>query len=248
MRRTCITGVTSGLGKELAHLCHKRGDLLILVGRDPEKLADLESLFPGSKLFQCDLEDPAPLLHLLQQEPIDLLINNAGFGLYGNATSISIEKQINLLRVNVEAVVRLTLEVSRLFVKEKREGIVMNIGSVGGLVPTPGMAVYGASKAFLWSFSESLDFELQPSGVRVLLHAPGQIKTLFASKAAGRSVTHASFVGLDSKKVAKAVLRQIEKKRAVQLYDWRYRLARFLLPKWFIKKRIFSTIEARISS
>lgn len=190
-RTALITGASGGIGYELAKLFAHDGHNLILVARSAEKLAqvakELEATGVRVKTVPLDLTDsPAPkfLFDQLKREsvPVDILINNAGFGAYGEFATMSeahIHGQINL---NITALTELT----RRFLPgmiERRLGRIMNVASTAGFQPGPLMAVYYATKAYVISFSEAVANEVQNTGVTVTCLCPGATHTGFATRA-----------------------------------------------------------------
>ncbi|WP_426756101.1 SDR family NAD(P)-dependent oxidoreductase [Myxococcus sp. Y35] len=183
-----ITGASMGIGEAFARELSRRGAMLLLVARSEAKLQALAAELGNAQVFAFDLEDPtAPRrLHdavLARGLAVDVLINNAGFGLYGAFESLPFDGQHGQVALNVSALVDLTY----LFIDgiSRRQGGVINVASVAAYLPTPYMAVYGATKAFVLSFSEALWGEYRPRGVRVLCLSPGQTETAFFDRAVG---------------------------------------------------------------
>lgn len=183
-----ITGATSGIGLALAHELGKRGYSLVLTGLDPEashliaeELANQYKI--QTKYVAMNLEDPESPQRLfmgLEQmgTTIDVLVNNAGFGKLGKFWESSIEAQLSMVSVNIEAVLRLTqLFLPRML--HRQNGRILMTASVAGFVPGPNLAVYHATKAFLLSFSEALATELEGTGVTVTALCPGATDTDF---------------------------------------------------------------------
>ncbi|HZF02231.1 MAG TPA: SDR family oxidoreductase [Methylomirabilota bacterium] len=192
-----ITGASSGIGLELAKCFAADGNRLILVARNTEALEKLaEELRRKNKIeavvLTADLslpETPKKIFEKLRAQNIsvDVLVNNAGFGAIGAFEQLPLERQIEMIHVNVTALTELT----RLFLPEmvqRRRGSILNVGSVAGFVPGPGMAVYYATKAFVQSFSEALAAELKGSGVTVTVLCPGPTPTNFGTVAGSKNV------------------------------------------------------------
>ncbi|WP_338869526.1 SDR family oxidoreductase [Myxococcus stipitatus] len=183
-----ITGASMGIGEAFARELSRRGATLLLVARGEAKLQALAAELGNAHVFACDLAEPgAPRrLHdavVAQGLAVDVLVNNAGFGRYGPFESLPFDEQHGQVALNVSALVDLT----HLFIDgiTLRQGGVINVASVAGYLPTPYMAVYGATKAFVLSFSEALWGEYRPRGVRVLCLSPGQTQTAFFDRAVG---------------------------------------------------------------
>jgi short-subunit dehydrogenase len=187
-----ITGASGGIGYELAKLLAQDRCHLVLVARSRDTLAhvahELHSLWGIRALtIALDLADPlAPkfLFDQLQREgvTVDILINNAGFGAFGEFAAMSEETILGQIQLNIAALTQLT----RLFLPPmlaRRRGRVMNVASTAAFQPGPLMAVYYASKAYVLSLSEALENELRASGVTVTCFCPGATKTGFARRA-----------------------------------------------------------------
>jgi len=187
-----ITGASSGIGRALAHLFARDGYELVLVARRAAVLEELSSTLVEthgvrSRAIAADLStaDGIGLLHAeLQREGItvDVLVNNAGFGMQGEFATLPADRQMQMVQLNVAALTQLT----RLLLPSmlaRRRGGVLNVGSTAAFQPGPFMAVYYATKAYVVSFSEALAEELSGSGLRVSCLAPGPTATAFAAEA-----------------------------------------------------------------
>jgi len=187
-----ITGASGGIGYELAKLfAHDHHDL-VLVARNADTLArfadELQRQF-GVKVVPVPLDlsetsAPQALFDQLQREGVrvDFLVNNAGYGKFGEFLAVALEDSLGQIEVNITALTALT----RLFVPgmiERRFGRIMNVASTAGFQPGPLMAVYYATKAYVISFSEALANELRGTGVTVTCFCPGATDTGFASRA-----------------------------------------------------------------
>ncbi len=243
MSLALVTGAHSGLGKVLCQSLAEQGVRLIVSARTIDQLQELsQTLPPETILHPADLADPAArrgLIALIRQLTPDLLINNAGFGLYGDALDHPIEKQLEMLRVNAEAVIELTLECARALKDKKKEGTVLNVSSCAAFFTYPSFALYAATKALVHQFSESLDTEMRPYGICILSALPGQFDSPFRIKAGGKKARSRLFV-MSTNRVASAVLRQIRQKKRVAIIDFRYRILLFL--SRFIPRRILEKI------
>jgi short-subunit dehydrogenase len=180
-----VTGASSGIGEEFARRLAGRGYNLVLVARRKDRLQALASrLGPmgvRAEVLETDLCDPDAVRAVPERVAsldleIDLLVNNAGFGTFGEFTESSLESQVGQIRVNVEALVTLTHLLLPPML-ERRSGAVLNVASVAGLAPLPKEAVYGATKAFVLSFTEALHVEIAGSGVSVAAVSPGPVPT-----------------------------------------------------------------------
>jgi uncharacterized protein len=186
-----ITGASGGIGYELAKLLARDHHNLVLVARSGDKLAqianELQSLGVTVRTYSLDLtQPPAPkfLFDQLQSEgvAVEILINNAGFGAFGEFAQMSNDEIFGQIQLNIIALTELT----RLFLPPmlaRRCGRIMNVASTAGFQPGPLMAVYYATKAYVISFSEALANEVRHSGVTVTCFCPGATHTGFAKRA-----------------------------------------------------------------
>jgi short-subunit dehydrogenase len=191
-----VTGASAGLGVEFAKLCAADGYDVVLVARSAARLATLaadlaKSHGVAAHPLVCDLSDPAAPAGILAQlngTPVDVLINNAGFGVRGAYAETDWARESGLMQVNMISLAHLT----KLFLPDmvrRRSGRILNIASTAAFVPGPFMALYYASKAFVLSFSEALSNEVQGTGVTVTVLCPGPTRTEFA-QAAGIGGSH----------------------------------------------------------
>jgi uncharacterized protein len=191
MSTVLITGASGGIGYELAKLFARDGHNLVLVARSTDKLAqvaiELQAAGVTVKTIALDLAEqlaPKFLIDQLQRESIavDILINNAGFGAFGEFAKLREEEILGQIALNITALTELT----RLFLPamiKRGGGRIMNIASTAGFQPGPLMAVYYATKAYVISFSEAIANELRDSGVTVTCFCPGATRTGFAKRA-----------------------------------------------------------------
>jgi short-subunit dehydrogenase len=186
-----ITGASGGIGYELALLFARDGFDCILVARSQDKLnamaARMESEFRVKTLvLPKDLSKPSAVDEIYEEisaatMPVDLLVNNAGFPVFGLFTETELKTELEMLQVNVVALTALT----KLFLRgmlERRYGRILNLASTAAFEPGPLMAVYYASKAYVLSFSEALANELRGTGVTVTTLAPGPTRTGFQKR------------------------------------------------------------------
>lgn len=187
-----ITGASGGIGYELAEIFAREGYDLVLVARSADKLAaaknDLEARYPISvEVLIKDLSlknAPEEIYQALadSSEHIDILVNNAGVGDFGAFAQSDLDRQDNMIQINIMALMHLT----RLFLApmlEKGAGKILNVASTAAFQPGPMMSVYYATKAFVLSFSEALAKELEGSGVTVTTLCPGPTETGFVAAA-----------------------------------------------------------------
>jgi uncharacterized protein len=188
---TLITGASAGIGTELARVFASNGHRVALVARRAERLTALagEIAAQGGAapiVIPCDLEQPesgdkiAEALAVAGVE-VEYVVNNAGFGVFGHAIKRDRAAQLNIIAVNIRALTDLSLRFSDSLIRNR--GGILNVGSIAGFLPGPGMAVYYASKAYVLSFTEALRQELAPHGVRVTVVCPGPVPSEFQARA-----------------------------------------------------------------
>ncbi len=208
-----ITGASGGIGYELAKLFAQDGTGLILVARQEDALRRIQQEFEQQYGIQVaylalDLAGPGAATTLYnwchaQGLTVDCLVNNAGYGDYGQVAQADPARYENLLQLNVVALTTLTT----LFVKDmvaRRRGRILNIGSLAAFQPVPQLAVYAASKSFVMHFTEALHGELRGTGVSATVLNPGVTKTGFVARAnMGRSADAQGQL-LDAAQVARA--------------------------------------------
>ena len=183
-----ITGPSSGIGLDLAHLFAADGPDVVLVARSEEKLralaAELESKHGiRTQVIVADLARPdAPREVFAAAPPVDILVNNAGYGLSGMFSATAARTELEMIQVNITALTHLT----KLFLPqmlERKHGRILNVASTAAFQPGPLMAVYYATKAYVLSFSEAIAEELRETGVTVTALCPGPTATGFQKTA-----------------------------------------------------------------
>jgi uncharacterized protein len=188
---TLITGASAGIGVELARIFAQHDHELVLVARREQQLQTLADEIAGHgkprpTVLAVDLARPEAVRRVARElldrslEP-QFVVNNAGFGLSGPAAMLSRAEQLAMIDLNVRALTELSLTWIDQLVRHK--GGILNVASVAGFIPGPGMAVYYASKAYVLSFSEALHQEFAPQGVRVTALCPGPVPTEFQARA-----------------------------------------------------------------
>jgi len=187
-----VTGASAGIGRELARLAAKDGHDLVLVARRRERLEELAAELSAAHGVQvtviaADLADRAAPAHITERlraenKHVDFLMNNAGFGSCGPFLKAALDREVEMIDVNVRALIQLTRLLLPDMVARKR-GRVLNVASVAGFVPGPYMATYYASKAFVLSFTEALATELRGTGVTATASCPGPTVTEFGAVA-----------------------------------------------------------------
>lgn len=180
-----ITGASSGIGKELAKLLAKRKYNLIIVARRVDRLEklkrELEKKYKIKVVVkESDLSKPNNCYSLYEEMkiyPVEVLINNAGFGKIGKFQDIPLDAELEMIQTNITALHILT----KLFVQEKEKGYILNVASMAGFQPGPMMAAYGATKAYVLNFSLSVNYELRKFHKKIYITAlcPGPVDTEF---------------------------------------------------------------------
>lgn len=250
-----VTGATSGIGEALCHLLAEQKINLLITGRNAVKLDQLARKLQ-SKVnvipFVADLSTVSGqkgVVEKIREHVPDLVINNAGFGLYGEALSHSTEDEVQILDVNCNTVLELSLEAARSLRAQERQGTIVNIASVAAFLPFPYSAVYAASKAFVSQFSLAFDFELKPYGIRVLTACPGMVKTEFNERAGGKGIPAQHAFAMTAEYAAGQIWWQICKGKALHIFDWKNRVAIWLsrfMPRNLIMRALKSSIAERL--
>jgi uncharacterized protein len=223
-RVTLITGASAGIGAELARVFASNGHRLAIVARRADRLKALAAEITASGkrapiVIPCDLEalDAGDrIANALAAEglEVEFIVNNAGFGLMGQAVELDRPAQLGIVDVNVRALTDLSLRFADSVIRNR--GGILNVASIAGFLPGPGMAVYYASKAYVLSFTEALRGELGPKGVRVTALCPGPVPTEFQDRAGFEPGFDSAVLNVSAAKVADAAYRGLmANKRAV---------------------------------
>jgi uncharacterized protein len=223
-RVTLITGASAGIGTELARVFASKGHRLALVARREDRLtalaAEITAKGGGAPIvIACDLEQPDTgdkIAAALAAEGVEVefVVNNAGFGLFGRAIELDRAEQLGIVDVNIRAMTDLSLRFSDHLIRHR--GGVLNVGSIAGFLPGPGMAVYYASKAYVVSFTEALRAELGPHGVRVTVLCPGPVPSEFQIRAGFEPGFDSAVLNVSAANVAKQAYQGLmANKRAV---------------------------------
>jgi hypothetical protein len=230
-----VTGASSGLGEVFARTLARRGYDLLLVARREDRLAALahellEQYGAGAEVFVADLADPRDVARLEQHIPridaLEMLVNNAGFGTAGRFAEVDVAGQADMIQVHVTAPVRLTRAALPGMVA-RGTGAVINVASVAGFLTSGGSVTYCATKAYLISFSQSLDAELRATGVRIQALCPGFTYTEFHDTPEMQHFHRSDiprFLWLSAQYVVDTSLRALKNKTPVCIPSWRYRL------------------------
>jgi len=233
-RYALVTGASSGIGYELAKLFANDGKNIVIVARTQDKLQELkteiENIYATNVIvLPKDLSNPnspQEIFSELEKEgvKVDVLVNNAGFGVYGIFSDTDLQEELRMIQVNITSLTHLT----KLFLMkmlENKSGHILNVGSTGSFAPVPLEAVYGASKSFVLSFSEALANELRGTGVSVTCLCPGFTDTGFYERAVGKEPNpNKRRQMMDAATIAKAGYKALEKGEAYTVPGLFYKL------------------------
>ena len=214
-----ITGASAGLGVDFARQLSAKGKRLVLVARRGDRLEMLAKELGNARAVEIDLSEAGAADRLIadiaaQAEEVEMLVNNAGFGLTGQFAELDGKRQREMIDLNCGALVELAHAVLPGMI-ERRSGAILNVASTAAFQPGPGMAVYFATKAFVLSFSEALHEEVKGHGVRVSALCPGPTATEFGEVAGFAAASPSSKLAAPSAPVAAAGLKGVENNRAV---------------------------------
>ncbi len=225
--KALITGASSGIGRDMAKVLGNKGFDLILVGRNKERLEEVKSqINTNVEIITMDLASEENCKELYQKtKGLDVLINNAGFGTFGEFITTNLETELEMIKTNIVAVHILTKLFLQDMVKEDK-GYILNVASIAGFLPGPLMATYYSTKAYVLRLSQSIQEELkkQKSNVKVSVLCPGPIATEFLSRAGVTFKTKS----VSSEYVAKYAIEKMLKGKKVIVPTLKIKCARFL--------------------
>jgi short-subunit dehydrogenase len=218
-RVALITGASAGLGIEFARQLAKRGHRLVLAARRKERLDELAGELGNARAIAIDLSQPDSAAKLMadleaHDETVDLLVNNAGFGLIGRFAKADAARLRQMIDLNVGTLTDLCRAVAPAMI-ERKSGAILNVASTAAFQPGPKMAVYFATKAFVLSLSEALHEELKPHGVKVTCLCPGPTRTEFGDVAGFGGNGMFDKVAMNAPEVAEAGLKALDRNKAV---------------------------------
>jgi len=214
-----ITGASAGLGVEFARQLSARGRRLVLVARRKERLDDLATELGNARAVAIDLSEADAAAKLMADlrangETVDLLVNNAGFGLIGSFARLDARRLRQMIDLNVGTLTDLCRLVAPQMI-ESKSGAILNVASTAAFQPGPKMAVYFATKAYVLSLSEALHEELKPHGIRVTCLCPGPTRTEFGEVAGFGGNAVFERVAMNASDVVKAGLSALARNGAV---------------------------------
>ena len=219
-----VTGASAGLGIEFARQLSKRGYKLVLAARRKDRLDALVSELGEARAVGIDLSKSSAAASLMADiedngERVDLLVNNAGFGLIGQFADLDAKRERQMIDLNVGTLSDLCRLVAPAMI-ERRSGGIINVASTAAFQPGPRMAVYFATKAFVLSLSEALHEELKPYGVKVSCLCPGPTRTEFGDVAGFGGNRLFDRVAMSAEEVVEAGINGLESNRAVVVPGW----------------------------
>ena len=214
-----VTGASAGLGVEFARQLSAKGHRLVLVARRKERLDELAAELGNARAVELDLSHPGAAGALMadmirHDETVELLVNNAGFGLAGQFAELDGRRQREMIDLNCGALA----ELAHAFLPgmiDRKAGSILNVASTAAFQPGPGMAVYFATKAFVLSFSEALHDEVKRHNVKVSCLCPGPTRTEFRSVSGFDPKGRLAKISADAPSVVRVGLKGLERNRAV---------------------------------
>ena len=234
-----VTGASCGIGLELAKILAKDGKNIVVIARSRDQLEDLKREIENKhgtkvKVLAKDLSDPkAPpeIFSELEKEKIyiDVLVNNAGFGVYGMFLETDLREELDMIQVNAASLIHLTKLFLKGMVRDK-SGYILNAASLCAFLPTPMEAVYCSTKAFVLHFSEALANELQGTGVRVTCLCVGLARTGFQKRAHMENCKVAKRKMMDAATVAEAGYKALKRGKLIEIPGLVYKFA-----PWFAR-------------
>lgn len=235
-----ITGASSGIGADMARILSEKGYDLILVARNKRKMESLsKELKTNVEIIPMDISSTyncTELYNMVKKKDIDILINNAGFGLFGHFNTTKLDKELDMIELNIKTVHTLT----KLFLKDflkKNKGHILNVASSAAFMPGPLMATYYATKAYVLHLTEAINEELKRDNKNVYVGAlcPGPVNTNF-NKVSGVSFNLDS---LESYDVAKYAINKMLKNKVVIVPGIKIKIGIFILrflPRNLVRK------------
>lgn len=225
-----ITGASSGLGSDMARILSEEGHDLILVARNKKKMEQLaKELKTNVEIIPLDLSatyNCTELYNMVKKKDIDILINNAGFGLFGEFNSTKLDKELDMIDLNIKTVHTLTKLFLKDFVK-KDKGYILNVASSAAFMSGPLMSTYYATKAYVLRLTEAIHEELRHNKSKVYVGAlcPGPVSTNF-NKVAGVKFNLKS---LESYDVSKYAIKQMFKKKMIIIPGLSIKVGTFMI-------------------
>lgn len=252
-----VTGASSGLGVDFAKQLAAIGCHLLLVARREDRLrtvaADIMAQYGVQvEIITLDLslpEAPQQLYDQLQTagKQVDVLINNAGYGLYGEFDQLDWQRQQNMLQLDIMTLTHLT----KLFIKDmiaRNSGYILQVASIGGYQPSPLYATYSAAKSFVLSFSEAVNYELRNTGVKLTVVSPGVTKTEFLVVSGQQPTLYQRLSMMQSTDVVRIALNALWHGQPSVIPGFMNALTIFLstrlMPRWMSIRLAYATMQS----
>jgi short-subunit dehydrogenase len=244
-----VTGASAGLGVEFARQLSARGHRLVLVARRKDRLDALAAELGDARAVALDLAKPGAAAALLEDvaaagETVDLLVNNAGFGIHGRFARADPARLREMIDLNCGALTELCRAVLPDMI-ERRSGAILNVASTAAFQPGPGMAAYFATKAFVLSLTEAIHEEVKNKGVRVSALCPGPTRTEFGEVAGFKGNGAFDRLSMDAASVVAAGLKGLDRNKAVVITGRLNKLGAFgtrLVPR-AVTRRIAGSLK-----
>lgn len=240
-----VTGASSGIGEAMVHLLGEAGIPQVLVARRVDRLEALAAKYSGVEVLAADLATAKGVAAVVkrvadQKRPVDLVVNNAGFGTSGDFHTLDADRLGNEIAVNIAALTRISRAALGVMVPRGR-GFLLNVSSVASFQPVPRLAVYAATKAYVRSLTESLHEEVRGTGVHVTALCPGLTRTEFVSVSNSDSSSERlpSLAWLSAAEVAEAGLHDVAAGRALSIPGVLYKgmaTASDLIPRGLLRR------------
>ena len=216
---TLITGASAGLGVEFARQCVKRGEEVILVARRKDRLNKLAAELGKAHVIAADLSKPKAAEKLFAEVAsrglwVRTLINNAGFGLRGRFDALALDRQLEMIDLNIRSLTNLAF-VALDGMRSHGGGAILNVASTAAFQPGPNMAVYFATKAYVLSFTEALHEEWKDRGIKVSALCPGPTRTEFGEVAGIKTLGSFDRLAMEAEPVVRAGLEGLDRNQAV---------------------------------
>lgn len=251
MTYALVTGASKGIGKAIAERLAERGFGLLLVARTGELLQQQAELLEkkyGIKAHSLalDLSNSASAEKMAAWVnglgvPLQVLVNNAGYGIWGNFAELSLDRQLHMLQINIATLFEATHRLIPLL-KNSAPAYILNVGSMAGLQAMPSVAAYAASKAFVNTFSRGLSHELKPQGISVTVLVPGSVDTNFVEVSGMQHMEQkARKASMTAQEVAAAAVDALFKKKIAVIPGFSNRLMAFAvkhLPRIWVEQTV----------
>ncbi|MDG4656754.1 SDR family oxidoreductase [Ectobacillus antri] len=248
-----ITGASGGIGKELAYLFAKGGYHLVLIARDESRLQNIANELQNKYGTQATIiakdlsnQDAVSEAYKELQEKhvqVDYLVNNAGFGLFGEFAKTDLDKELNMIDLNIKTLTHLT-KLLLPGMMQRNKGGILNVASTAAFQPGPLMAVYYATKAYVLSFTEALENELKDTNIKVTALCPGPTQTEFSNRAdLGASKLFKSGV-MDVKQVAAIAYKEFQSGKTIVIPGLKNRILAGSIR--FMPRKLVTAIVRRV--